>query len=113
MLALRLEPYARARHYALIEQWWKASGNDCLPVDVLPPTAAIALIEDKPAAACFVYLMDGTRAAYVAWPVSAPELTPRMRYAALELAIAGAVDIARLKRCTMIWSSTTHDGMAR
>ena len=43
---LRLQRYDADRHYALIASWWKAHGSDCLPADVLPPTASLVTQAD-------------------------------------------------------------------
>lgn len=112
MPALRLEAYKPDRHYDLIASWWKARGDDCLPADVLPPMGALACDGETPLAACFVYMLTGTKAAYMAWPIAAPELTPRMTYEAMRLSIRATIEMARMKGATMLWSSTAHDGVA-
>ena len=99
---LRLQRYDADRHYALIASWWKAHGSDCLPADVLPPTASLVTQGGKPAAACFVYLCNAS-AAYMAFPVSAPDLSPHTAYRAVGLA-AG---------CQMIWAATASRSVDR
>ena len=104
--ALRLQRYDAVRHYALIASWWKAHGSDCLPADVVPPTASLAVRRGKPVAACFIYLTNAS-CAYLAFPVSAPELSPHAAFRAVGLAIDGAIAIGREAGCQMIWAATT------
>lgn len=112
-MTLRLEPYDRATHYDLIASWWRGHGAQCLPADVLPLKGSIVTRDGDPIAACFVYLMNGCRAAYLAFPVTAPDLSPRIRLAALEAALEDAVRIAHKAGCLMIWSSTENKTLDR
>jgi len=109
---LRLKRYDAARHYSLVASWWKARGNECLPADVLPPTASLAMLGGKPVAACFIWLTNA-KAAYLAFPVSAPELAPHTAYRAVGLAIEGALEIAREAGCQMIWAATSSRSIDR
>jgi len=109
---LRLKRYDAARHYSLVASWWKARGNECLPADVLPPTASLAMLGGKPVAACFIWLTNA-KAAYLAFPVSAPELVPHTAYRAVGLAIEGALEIAREAGCQMIWAATSSRSIDR
>src|SRR5207302_866953 len=107
-----LQPYHAARHYGLITSWWKARGSDCLPAEVLPPTASLVAQGDKPAAACFAFLCNAS-AAYLAFPVSAPELSPHTAYRAVGMAIDGAIAIAHEAGCQMIWAATASRSVDR
>src|SRR5258707_1169109 len=109
---LRLQRYAAARHYALITSWWKARGSECLPADILPPTASLVVQGAKPVAACFIWLTNA-RAAYLAFPVSAPELSPHTAYRAVGMAIDGAIAIGREAGCHMIWAATASRSVDR
>jgi len=109
---LRLEPYDTAKHYALIAAWWKARGDECLPADVLPPTGAVVTRDGEPIALCSIWLTNA-KAAYLAFPITAPGLSPKVAYASMVLAIQGAVDIAKLAGCKFIWASTANNGVDR
>lgn len=110
---LQLKRYNAARHYPLIASWWEARGNVCLPVDVLPPTGCLAVSGDAtPIAACFVWLTNA-RAAYLAFPVSAPGLESRTAHRAISRAIDGALRIARDAGCQMIWAATSSRSIDR
>ena len=93
MPALRLEPYYSVKHYPLLTTWWKARGDECLPADVLPPTGAVVTHDGAPIAICIVWLTNA-KTAHVAFPIVAPGLRPKVSYAAVTMAIAGAVDLA-------------------
>lgn len=111
-MPLRLEPYDAAKHYDLIASWWRLNNNEePLPADVLPPTGAVACVDDKPIAACSVWLCNA-KAAYIAFPIAAPGLRPRIAHEAIALAIAGCIDIARLEDVKMIWAATTNRTVA-
>lgn len=109
---LRLESYDAQRHYPLIASWWKARGSASLPAGVLPPTGSITMQGSTPVAACLVWLTNA-QAAYLAFPVSAPELDARTAYRAVSLAIEGAIAIAREAGCQMIWATTASRGIDR
>src|SRR5437868_7219131 len=80
---LRLKRYDAARDYPLIVSWWKARGDECLPADVLPLTGSLAVnSRGEPIAACFTYLTTA-KAGYLAFPVSAPDLSPQTAYRAV------------------------------
>jgi hypothetical protein len=109
---VRIKRYDAARHYPLIASWWEARGNVCLPADVLPPTGSVAMVRGKPVAACFIWLTNA-KAAYLAFPVNAPELSPRTAYRAVGLAIEDCVRIAREAGCEMIWAATSSRSIDR
>ena len=109
---LRARRYDAARDYPLIASWWEARGNECLPADVLPPTASLVMLRGKPVAACFIWLTNA-KAAYLAFPVSAPELVSHAAYRAVGLAIEGAIGIAREAGCQMIWAATSSRSIDR
>jgi hypothetical protein len=112
MPTLRLEPYRADQHYPLLQAWWKARGDQCLPADVLPPTGAVALHGDEPAAICSIWLTNA-KAAYLAFPITAPELSPRLAYEAVTLAVKGAIDLAKVKGVTFIWAAAENRGVDR
>lgn len=109
---LRLEPYNADKHYATLAAWWRARGDVCLPADVLPPTGAVVTRDGEPIAICAVWLSNA-RMGYVAFPITAPDLTPRVAYAAVEMSIKGAVDIAKLAGCRLIWGAAENRGVDR
>jgi hypothetical protein len=110
---LRVKRYDAARDYPLIASWWAARDNVCLPADVLPPTACLTVNgRGTPVAACFIWLTNA-KAAYLAFPVSAPELAAHTAYRAVGLAIDGALEIAREAGCQMIWAATSSRSIDR
>jgi hypothetical protein len=110
---LRLKRYAAARDYPLIVSWWKARGDECLPADVLPLTGSLAVnSRGTPIAACFTYLTTA-KAGYLAFAVSAPDLSPQTAYRAVGLAIDGALEIAREAGCKMVWAATASRSVDR
>ena len=108
----RIKRYDVKQHYSLIASWWKARDNECLPSDVLPPTASLVMQGGKPVAACFIWLTNA-KAAYLAFPFSAPELSAHAAYRAVGLAIDGAIAIAREAGCQMIWAATSSRSIDR
>lgn len=112
MLALRLEAYDATKHYELIASWWKARGDECLPADVLPPTGAVTYHGDRPIAACSVWLTNAA-AAHVAFPITAPGLSPIVSFKAVTLAVDGVIDLARAAGAKFIWASAENRGVDR
>jgi len=110
---LRREAYEAAQHYQHIAAWWAVRGSACLPVNVLPPTGSVVIRgDDEAVAACLIWLTNA-HAAYLAFPVSAPDLEPRLAYRAVGLAIEGALTVGRDAGCRMIWATTASRGIDR
>lgn len=113
-MQLELDPYPYAvfMHYDTIAAWWKARGDTCLPEDVLPATGAVVTRDGEPIAACYLWLTNAY-AAYIAFPVTAPGLSPRVALRAVEMAVDGAIACARKEGCKMIWGAAENRGVDR
>lgn len=66
-----------------------------------------------PVAASFCFLCDGTKFAYVAFTVTAPGISARLKVSAALAAIQGAVEIAKRAGCKIVWTSTENLTIAR
>lgn len=110
--SLRLEPYSADKHYGLIRAWWAARGDQALPADVLPPSGAMAVLDGEPIAHCAIWLTNA-KCAYLAFPIAAPNLKPKLTYLGVRAAIEGAIEIAIHAGCKMIWATAENRGVDR
>lgn len=110
--ALRLEPYRREEHYRLLQEWWRARGDECLPADVLPETGSVAVSSRGPIAICSIWLTN-SRMAHLAFPIAAPDIPLLEAYRAVEMVIQGSVEIAREAGYRAIWATAENRGVDR
>lgn len=110
--ALRLEPYKAKQHYDIIAAWWKARDSEALPVDVLPDTGAVVTRDGDMLAytACF---LANAKFGFVAFTIAKPDLSMRETIEACALAVNGAISMAKLKGCKVIWSTTENQFLDR
>lgn len=79
----------QASDFEEVTRWWHAHDWPGLPLHVLPPLSALAVLPDgRRAAAGFAYMDNGgTGVAMLEWLVTAPENTPRESLTAIGIVV--------------------------
>jgi hypothetical protein len=89
------ELFDPAKHYAIICEWWNAQKFPIVPLHNLPQMGVVALFNDKPAAAVWIYKTDSA-VCWIGFPVASPEIRKAERAAAIAGMISGAKMAAKL-----------------
>lgn len=97
-------------HYPRICEWWAAHGWPALPFDALPKTGAVALHEDRPIAAGFLYKTDST-IAVMEFLIADPASDKIVRGEALDNIVQSLVASAKEQGFSTIFTSTVHRGV--
>lgn len=81
--------------YPEIASWWKIHEHPVIPINMLSPYGLVGYNDkNEPAAACFVYLVQGCDIAQLSWAVTNPNVSARDRYNALDACIKGLIALS-------------------
>lgn len=73
--------------YDQIASWWTGHGVFPVPCESLPATSAVAMHEDKPIAAAWMYLDNSVGVCLMAWPVVDPDVCGRAKLMGLNMVV--------------------------
>jgi len=86
-MKVTVKPYNQQEHYQLLCKWWKEWGwTDAVPAEVLPEGLVVE-IDDKLAAAGFIYFTQGTKMSFMDFVVGDKEISSARRFVAVSLVI--------------------------
>lgn len=84
---MKYEKFDKNKHYEQLRVFWKQYDWIAPEVDVLPETGYVAMVDDKPIAACFVYLSNSALC-FMDWMIADKEANPDHR----KEAVNGLID---------------------
>ena len=108
-------PFDKDAHYDAINSWWGAYyKGDCLPVECLPDTGAVAIYKGVPAAAAFLY-KSNAKMAHIHFACANPELGAGRKVFFLRAVIKRCIEMGRefLGGEGFIWCCTDHAVVGR
>lgn len=110
---ISLRAFHRESDYQTIEGWWKGHGWDAVPLAMLPAMGMVAMNDDTPAAAGWVYLDNSTGVGMLEWIVSNPANTMKVSAVALARLVDCLRNAAREIGYGVILGSCRQESLAR
>lgn len=93
---LKIRALDKEEDLLFIKEWWKKWPEWEAPADTfLPSTGVVVEAENKPVAACFVYLTNA-KVGLIEWVVSDPDYRESNRKTIIELLIISAEEMLRV-----------------
>jgi hypothetical protein len=108
---IQVERFIPEKHYETIGEWWKAQKWPVLPLKTLSKTGIVVTLNDKPAAACWIYQTDSS-ICWLEWVVCNPEVRREARTDVLSTLIQSAKDVAQAMGFESIFTSLKNESMA-
>lgn len=95
------------RDYGHLEYWWKSQAWSPVPRMFLP-YGLMAVVDDGPACAGFLYFDVSTPIGWLEWIVANPAIRHEVRTEALDVLIESLCAKAKARGVTAIFSSVKH-----
>lgn len=86
--------FDKEKHYGIIADWWEHHKYPLLSKDFLPENGFLAVENDQPIAAIFLFKTDST-VMHMDFPVTNPKASSEMRHEALKMVTEGAKVLAK------------------
>jgi hypothetical protein len=83
-----------SKDYGMACEWWKAHGWEAVPAAILPKLGAVAVIEDVPIAAAFLYMDNSVGVCWLEWLVTNPDATPKQSFKGINMVIEFLREVA-------------------
>lgn len=110
---ITVRPYDETKDYELFALWWKGHNFEPVPAMILPQLGNVALKDDKPIAAAWLYLDNSTPVAMMEWIVTDPENSPKLSALGITHAVQSLKAAAYAAGYPIILSSCRQDSLAR
>lgn len=82
--------------YPMLVEWWTAHKHPIIPFNMLSPFGLVSFSDkSEPAAMSFIYLPQGCDAAQISWTTTNPQVSPRVRYEAVDYVVKGLISLAK------------------
>jgi hypothetical protein len=100
--------FDKEQHYKQLSNWWVAHGHGKIEASSLPIGVVVSDASNKLLAMSFIYMMDGTDVAQLAWTTTNPENSNKESYKAVDLAIDALLIVAQKfeKKTILCFSSS-------
>lgn len=104
--------YFNPENYKELIQWWKANDHEVISLSSLP-IGVVVSENNVPLVMSFVYLMDGTDIAQLAWTTSNPMNGLKQNHKAVELAIDALLIVAQKAGKKSVISFSSSKGLTK
>ena len=104
--------YFNESNYGELCGWWDKHQHAIIPYSSLPIGVVIAN-DTKKLAMAFIYTMDGSDVAQLAWTTTNPENSPKESHASVDLAIDALLQVAQKKEKKLILCFSASRGLSK
>ena len=110
---ISIRPYEPETDYPLFAEWWTGHNFTPVPANILPLLGNVALYNDKPVAAAWLYMDSSTPIAMLEWLVTDPANNPKISAIGLVHVVQSLKLAAATAAHPVILASCRQESLAR
>lgn len=109
---ISVERFIPGKHYETISKWWLQQKWPSVPLSHLPATGIVVTLDEKPAAAVWIYKTDSAFC-WIEYIVADPQVRGEARDSVLSVLISSAKLSAQLLGFQTVHMSIRHQSLAK
>ena len=102
--AISIIPYESGKHLSLIKDWWLARQGLDVPSELLSESGFVAVLNEEPVAAVFIYPTIGSKVMMFGWPIARPDSEKEARGKAIDFLFDEIRAEAKRQEYKLLWT---------